>query len=143
MKNSRICNIYGTGLFFGEAAHSADVVPEVSSFHEVHDEVEVLSVLEGVDHVDDERTPEVVEQLSLIHDGADALLADDLGLVHLLHGEELLVLLELYDPHLPEPSLPDDVLDAEVFLRDHWYTALDYLLHWCRRYQLVSRRLFL
>ena len=38
-----------------EAPSAAHMVAEISSDQEIHDEVEVLSVLEGVGHVDDER----------------------------------------------------------------------------------------
>jgi hypothetical protein len=43
-----------------------------------------------------------------------ALLADDLGLVHLLHCVDPLVLLELDAPDLAEAALPDHVLAVEV-----------------------------
>ena len=42
------------GLQFCESASPADVVSQVSAVDVVHDEVEVLSVLEGVVHVDEE-----------------------------------------------------------------------------------------
>lgn len=44
----------------------------------------------------------------------DAFLADDLGLVHFLHGIDLLRFLHAHAPHLSETSLADDVDAVEV-----------------------------
>ena len=43
-----------------------------------------------------------------------AFLADDLGLVHLLHGVYFLGLFEFHAPDLPEPALADYILAVEV-----------------------------
>lgn len=44
----------------------------------------------------------------------DALLPDDLGLVHLLHRVDLLGFFELDAPYLAESALADHVLAIEV-----------------------------
>ena len=43
----------------GKAFVLADLVPQVAPRHVVHDQVEVESVLEGKDHVDEERVPQL------------------------------------------------------------------------------------
>ena len=48
----------------------------------------------------------------------DALLADDLGLVHFLHRVDLLVLLGPHAPDLAEAALADHVLAVEVLAGD-------------------------
>ena len=49
------------------------MVSEITAFHQVEDEVESVSVLKGKMHVDDERTAELTQEDSLIHDALDAL----------------------------------------------------------------------
>lgn len=46
---------------------SADMA-KVTAINVVHDEVEVLPVLEGVVHVDEEGVSEFSEQFALVHD---------------------------------------------------------------------------
>lgn len=45
-------------LQFSESSSPADMVPQVSSVHVIHDEVEVLPILKGVVHVDEEGMPD-------------------------------------------------------------------------------------
>ena len=45
-----------TGGLFVELSVPADMISQISSTEEVHDQVEVLSVLECVVHIDQERT---------------------------------------------------------------------------------------
>ena len=55
------------GLKFAKASLSADMV-KVTAINVVHDEVEVLPVLEGVVHVDEEGVSEFSKQFALFHD---------------------------------------------------------------------------
>lgn len=57
-----------TGLFFVEELVEAEVVAEVSAAQVLHGHVEVLAVLEGGLHVDDEGVADLLQ---------DALLVDD------------------------------------------------------------------
>ena len=97
----------------------ANVVTEVAAGEQVHDEVEVLPVLEGVVHVDEEG---VVLQLGqdapLAHHGLHASLGQDPSLAHLLHGEHLWVLgpLVLDLPNLTEAALSNALLVLEQVL---------------------------
>ena len=92
------------------------MVTEVAARQIVHHEVQVLPVLEGVVHVNDEHILELGEDLALINDGLDTALCDDSGLGHLLHGVVLLRLLALDSPHLTEASLPDAEMVDKVGL---------------------------
>ena len=56
------------GLIFPKPASAAHVIPEVASNEKVHNQVQVLSILKGICHVDDERVFQLREQLSLIED---------------------------------------------------------------------------
>lgn len=96
------------------------MVAQVSTRQVVHDKVEVLSVLEGVIHVDDERVLELLQNLPLVHDRLDAALGDYPGLAHLLHGKVLLDFLELDAPHLSEAALPNAKVVHEVRLRNSY-----------------------
>jgi hypothetical protein len=49
------------GFAFLEPASAAHMVPEIPSHEQVHDEIEVFPVLEGVGHVDDEGVFEFAE----------------------------------------------------------------------------------
>ena len=66
-----------TCLVFCEFALFAEVVPQVTALEEIHDEVKVLSVLEGCFHVHDEGVLEVAEEIAFIHDRVDAFFGDD------------------------------------------------------------------
>ena len=55
----------------------ADVVPEVPSSHQLHHQVQVLSILKGLPHVDHELVLHFGEELALVADGLHALLGED------------------------------------------------------------------
>jgi hypothetical protein len=55
------------GLFLIEESAIAEVVAQVSSIEVVHDEVEVLSILEGVGHIDEKGMGQFRKKLFLIH----------------------------------------------------------------------------
>ena len=92
----------------------ADVITEVTPREHVHHQIQVVSILEGVVHVDDEWVVELCEDLPLVHHRFNAPLCDDAGLGHFLHRICLLGLLTLDLPDLPEAALPDAVLVVEI-----------------------------
>ena len=55
------------------------MVSEVASPEVLHDHVEVLTILEGGDHVDDEGVAELLKDGLLVDDWADAFLEEDSG----------------------------------------------------------------
>jgi hypothetical protein len=63
-----------TSLLFCESPVSANVVPQITPVQKVHDQVQVLSILEGIVHVDNERIVKLRQDLALIHDRLDATL---------------------------------------------------------------------
>jgi hypothetical protein len=96
----------------------ADVIPEVPTVEEVHHEVEVLSVLERIVHVDYERVVQLSENLALVHDRLDRPLCNDSRFRHFLHSVRLLRLLTLHLPNLAEAALPYAVEVVEVRLSE-------------------------
>ena len=97
---------------------ATDVVSQIASREIVHDQVEVLPILKGVVHVDDEWVLELGQDLTLVDDGLDASLGDDPSLAHLLHGEVLLGFLPLDSPNLSKATLSDAKVVHKVRLRD-------------------------
>ena len=103
-----------TGDFLGETPVAADVVAEVAATEVVHDQVEVLAVLERIVHVHDEGVLELRKDLSLVDHRLDAPLRDDPRLAHLFHREELLGFLAFDEPHFAEASFADAKVINEV-----------------------------
>ncbi len=56
-----------TCCFFVKPPISANVISQVATIEQVHHEIEVLSVLEGVVHIHQEWTVELRENLALVH----------------------------------------------------------------------------
>lgn len=56
------------GLQLCESSPPADVVPQIAAVDVVHDQVEVLPILEGAVHVDEEGVPDPGQQVALVHD---------------------------------------------------------------------------
>ena len=83
------------------------MVAEVAARQQVHHQVQVLAVLEGVVHVHQKRTVQESQDLAFVHHGLHAPLRQDSGLVHLLHCVDLPVLLVLNLPDFAETSLAD------------------------------------
>ena len=48
-------------MVLAEGVVSIDVVPEITAVEVVHEEIEILSVLEGAFHIDDELTVSLSE----------------------------------------------------------------------------------
>ena len=43
-----------TGLFFGKLSIFADMVAQVTARHQINDKVQVISILKGIVHIDEE-----------------------------------------------------------------------------------------
>ena len=103
------------GHLHRELTLSSDVVSQVTAEEQVHDEVEIHVVLEGVVDVDDELAADHREELQLVHHARHTLLSDDSRLCHLFHCELLiLVLFRLHSPDLAEAAAADGVHLREV-----------------------------
>lgn len=103
-----------TGLLLRETAMLADVITEIATRQHVHHQIQVVPILEGIVHVDNEWVVELCKDLPLVHHRFDAPLSDDACLRHFLHRICLLGLLTLDLPDLPEAALPDAVLVVEI-----------------------------
>ena len=54
-------------LFFTESSVLADMIPQITTLHEIDNEVEVVSVLERIVHVHEEWMVQLTKELFLIH----------------------------------------------------------------------------
>ena len=106
------------GLFFTKMLPLIVMVPQIASCDQVGDEIQILVVLEGVEHVDEEGMVELAEQLAFVHDAVDALLLHDDALGHLFDGVLRLELLALHLPHLAEPAFAHHADELEMVLVD-------------------------
>ncbi len=105
------------GLVLVEASHLAGVEAEVSSREVVHDEVEVLLVLEGTLHVHDKVVLDLRQQVPFVHHRVHTLLHDHLRFQHLFHREHFLGLPVSHFPDFPETPPTDHVAEFEVLFR--------------------------
>jgi hypothetical protein len=101
-------------LVFCENIFSNQKGHEISAWQEVHDEIEVLFVLEGVLKVDNPRVLGLHENFALGFDVGHLVLVDHLGLFHLFHGNYLTSLLVAADAHLAEGATADNGERVEV-----------------------------
>ena len=62
------------GLKLGKLMFLADVVPEVASGHQIHEQIQILPILEGLPHVDDELVLDFGQKFPLIGHRVHALL---------------------------------------------------------------------
>ena len=107
-----------TCLFLRESSVLANMISQVSSVQYVHNQVKVLSILESVVHVDNERVVQLSQDLSFVHNRLDATLCNDSGFGHLLHSVLLLGFLPVNLPNLTEASLTHAILIIEVILSE-------------------------
>ena len=106
------------GLFLREPSVSGDMVSKITAKEEIHDEIQIFSILECVVSIDDEVRFDHLEYLELIHDTLDALLVHDPGLEHLLHGK-LLTLLILQSVWADSPDFAEATPTDGIFVFKH------------------------
>lgn len=94
------------------------MVSQIASREQIHYQIQVLSVLESVVHVDNEGVVELGENLPLIHDRLDTSFSYNTRLVHLFHGIGLLCFLSLNFPNFAKSSFTNTVKVVEVSLRE-------------------------
>lgn len=78
-------------LLLCECSHPGDMEPQVSARVQVHHQVKIVLVLEGVLHVDYKWVLEGRQYFSLIDHRMDTALRKHSGLIHLFHGKILIV----------------------------------------------------
>jgi hypothetical protein len=89
------------------------MVSQITTVQQVHYQVQALSVLESVVHVDEERVVKLSEDLPLIHDRLNTSLRKNSRFAHFLHGIVLLGLLTLNSPDFTKATLADAELVNE------------------------------
>ena len=90
------------------------VMPQIAPRLQIRHKVQIPPVLERKVHIDDKWMFQVCKQLPFMEDGLHRLLDDNLALVHLLHGVELVRALPLDFPDLSEAASADDEEEFEV-----------------------------
>lgn len=103
-------------LLLIEPASAADVVPQVAASEVVHHQVQVVFVLKGVVHVDNEGAVQDREDTAFVHDRLDGPLENDPSLGHFFQSEQLLGLFALHFPDFAEAPLADAFEPREVLL---------------------------
>ena len=106
------------GFLFTEMLPFVVMIPQISTSNQVGDQVQVLIVLEGIKHVDEERMIELTEQFAFVHDAVHALLLHDDALRHLFDGILSLELLALHLPNLTEASFANHTDEFKVAFVD-------------------------
>lgn len=114
--NQNAANIKPRFVFL-ETSSATDVEPEISSSEQVHDKIQTLSILEGLDHIHQKRMFEGAEQHSFIDDRIDRLLVDDLDLEHLLNGELFFCFFVVCAPYFAKATLAQDIFEVELVLQ--------------------------
>jgi len=101
---------------WGELSDAGVVVSKVTSFHEVHDQVQVLRIVERPVDVDDEVGLDPAHQLQLFHHRLNALFRHHARLQHFFHRVELVIFLDLDDLAKASPSYC--IMEFEVSFSD-------------------------
>ena len=120
--NKKLC------LFLCKPSSTSHMVSKVSTCQKIHDQIQSLSVLESVVHVDNKRMFESAEQLTFVHHRVYTFLADNFCLEHLFHGKESLAFFELNTPYFSEPTLTNDVQIIEMKSIDFFGLDNNYVL---------------
>ena len=108
-----------TGLLLVKVVLFIYVVTQVAWVEVIHQQVEVLPILEGKFHVDDEHIVvglEFAQKLFLVHDWSYAAFCDDSCLVNDLQRVDLFGLFLHHFPHSAESALSYDLDEVEIAL---------------------------
>jgi hypothetical protein len=98
-----------TSLLLGEASVFAYMIAKITTREQVHDQIQIFTVLECIIHIDNEGIMQLCKNLSLIHHRLNAALSNDTSFRHFLHRIRLLSLFSLNLPYLTESSLSNAV----------------------------------
>ena len=66
-------------MLFIKVAVFDEMKPKISSTDEIHDQIQVFSILEGIESVDKKLILEAFQKIELIHDRFDALFEQNSG----------------------------------------------------------------
>jgi len=74
LKSQKDTGCEKSGLLLVEFMFSANVIPEVSCRHKIHNKIKSISILKSLTHIDDKFVLESLEELSFVANGFIALL---------------------------------------------------------------------
>lgn len=76
MKNS-LLRIISTCLYFCKPRPIADMIPQITPRHQIHDQIQYLPILKSILHIDNKRIINPLQQILLIHNTLYTLLRHD------------------------------------------------------------------
>lgn len=94
------------------------MVTKITTRQKVHHQVQIISVLKGIVHVNDEGVVELGEDLAFIHNRLDTAFCEYACLGHLLHRVKLFALFLLNLPHFSKTTFTNAVLVREVIFSE-------------------------
>ena len=103
------CVIVLTSLFLWKFPMFANVIAQVTSVEHIHYQVQILSVLEGVVHINNEWVVQLSQDLPLVHYWLNGTLCYYTSLRHFFHRILLLGLLSLYFPYFAKSTFTNAI----------------------------------
>ena len=92
----------------------AEMIPQVSSIAIIHDQMQMLPILERINHIHQKRMLQLNQQLPFIHHRVDRSLRHDFHLLHLLHRINDLRGFLHHLPHLAKAALSDHKDEVKI-----------------------------
>lgn len=106
--DEKLSFILGKVLNIGKSAS------KVSSRQQIHDEIEVISVVEGATHVSYEGRRQSLKYFALVEDIVNTFFHNDQGLAHFLHCVKLLGTNQLYLPNFAISPLANNFYEVKI-----------------------------
>ena len=80
------------------------MIPQITSIKVIHNEIEVLSILKTIDHIDKKRMTQFWEMFSLIQYWSNWFFVYDFSFTHQFHSIDLFVSFVLHFPYLTKTT---------------------------------------
>ena len=107
-----------SGGFLIESSILTNVVPQVSPWEVIHNQVQIFAVLECILHINDVNVLKLCKDLSFIDDGLDWPFGDDACFWHFFHRKWLSLFLALNLPDFTEAAFANAVVVNKVGFRN-------------------------
>ena len=113
-------------LFIETSSIAANMVSEISTGQIVHDQVQILSILERIVHIDKKRIVQPGQDVSLIHDRFDATFGYDTCFAHLFQSEEHSLFFAFNAPYSAKTAFSNAEMIHKVCLADSYIQIKSY-----------------
>ena len=94
------------------------MVAEVAATLHLHDQVQIVSILKRLHHIDNKWMLELCKNFALVNHGTNAPFGEHARLVHLFHGKLFAIFFACDEPHFAEAAFSNWLLKLEVVSRD-------------------------